>query len=358
MASATIKKTCAKCNKGGGTAICYGCEQTFCTKHFIEHRQELSEHIDNIGQEHDVLRRDLTNEQGIHPLLARINQWEQESIIKIQIAAKSARTDLQQLLSKTKNNLKTSVSKMTEELQSSRESDDYTELDIKKWTNQLQGFRKMLDSPTSVKIDYENDLRSAIRLIKVNDQQSSGFSYPEAELSQLANLNTYSLETTVDERFADTFGKMKLSQSGLVAMCLNDDQSRCYTSGVGQYSSGVHHIRFGIEQLDDVRHYVFLGIVNSLEKMSNDVLNSTSRHGWWDLDDSVVSGKLQRDHFNKIIRTGDKVTLTLDCDSQRIQLEHHRTKRIVNMPINLRLCQFPWKIVVILIGKNACVKIL
>src|SRR5689334_16342849 len=123
MSSATRKKICSKCNKSGGVATCDGCQQSFCTKHFIEHRQELSQQMDNIGQEHDVLQRDLTSEHGTHPLLARINQWEQESIEKIQTAAKSARLGLQKLLNEAKNSLKISISKMTEELQSSRESD-------------------------------------------------------------------------------------------------------------------------------------------------------------------------------------------------------------------------------------------
>ncbi|CAF3863153.1 unnamed protein product, partial [Rotaria sp. Silwood1] len=58
MASTNMKQICAKCNKGGGIAMCHGCQQSFCTKHFVEHRQELSQQIDHIGQEHDLLRQD------------------------------------------------------------------------------------------------------------------------------------------------------------------------------------------------------------------------------------------------------------------------------------------------------------
>jgi hypothetical protein len=358
MASAATKKTCARCDKGAGTAMCHGCEQSFCTKHFIEHRQELSQQIDNIGQEHDVLRRDLTNEQGTHPLLARINQWEQESIIKIQAAAQSARTDLQQLLNTAKNNLKTSVSKMTEELQSSRESDDYTELNIKKWTDQLQGFRKMLDSPTTVKIDYENDASSVVRLIKVNDQQSSDSSYHALQLDELSNQISHVFKKSLfHERFAVTFGKIKLSKDGRVATCFDDSLERCHASAIGQYSSGIHYIDFGIERnFTDI--YTFLGIVNSSEIMAQDIMYAKSCHGWWDLRYIVVNGVESSVKHSETIATGDKVTLILNCDSRKIQLQHHRTKKIVDMPIDLRLCEFPWKIVVILIAKNDSVEIL
>jgi hypothetical protein len=347
MDSATTKKTCAKCNKGAGTAMCHGCQQSFCTKHFIEHRQELSQQMDNIGQEHDVLRKDLTHEQSTHPLLTRINQWEQESIIKIQTAAESARTDLQQLLNKAKNSLKTLVSKMTGELQSSRDSDDYTELDIKKWTDQLQKLRAMLDSPTNINVDYENDTRTMVRLIKVTDQRSS---------DSLDSRTSRNLETSVSERFLESFGKIKLSEGGLLATCVDGYQEKSCVSGINRYSSGIHYIRFRIEQIN-TNFYPFLGIVNLSEKLKSDIWHSTSCHGWWDLDYLVVGGRGQIQSYTRITRTGDEVTLILDCDNQRIQLEHHRTHRIVDMSIDLRICAFPWKIIVSLCNKDDCLRI-
>ncbi len=357
MASAATKKTCAKCNKGGGTAMCYGCEQAFCTKHFIEHRQELSQQMDNIGQEHDVLRRDLTHEQGTHALLARINQWEQESIAKIQTTAKSARTHLQQLLNKAKNNLKTSVSKMTEELQSSRESDDYTELDIKKWTNQLQELRDMLDNPTTIDVDYENDTRSVISLIKVTDQQSSKSLAQTSQLHKLSNRISDTLEISVSERFVDTFGGITLLEGGLVATSWDDNEDGASVCGIGRYSSGMHSIRFRVEK-SSIGCYILFGIVNPSEKMKKKMLYSRSLYGWWDLHYSVVSGNEKSNGSPKTIQPGDEVTLILDCDGQRIQLEHHRINRIVDMPIDLRLCAFPWKIIVLIRGPNDSVRIL
>jgi len=357
MASATTKRTCATCNKGGGTAMCHGCEQSFCTKHFIEHRQELSQQMDNIGQEHDLLRRDLTNEQAIHPLLARINQWEQESITKIQTAAESARTDLQQLLNRAINNLKTSVNEMTEKLQSSRDSDDYTELDIKKWTNQLQEFRKMLDNPTTVNIDYENDIRSVIRLIKVSGKQSSDSFHQTSQICELNNQLSRNLEKYFSERFVDIFGKVILSEEGLIATYVADYGDRSYVSGIGRYSSGTHCIRFRIEQLG-VTYYAFFGIINTSEKMAKNIWDTLSCYGWRDFDNSIISGIVQMGKDRDTFKTGDEMTLMLDCDNRRVQLEHHRTNRIVDMSIDLRLCAFPWKIIVSLVGKNDCVRIL
>jgi len=47
----------------------------------------------------------------------------------------------------------------------------------------------------------------------------------------------------------------------------------------------------------------------------------------------------------------------LDCDDRRIQLEHHRAHRIVDMSIDSRLCAFPWKIIVFLPEIDNCVRI-
>src|SRR5437763_729331 len=113
MASLTMKQTCTKCSKGGGIAMCNGCQRSYCIKHFVEHRQELSQQMDNIGQEHDLLRRDMNYEKSTHSLFAHIDQWEQETIKMVQECAKKARIDLQQLLNQTKNELKMSVDRLT-----------------------------------------------------------------------------------------------------------------------------------------------------------------------------------------------------------------------------------------------------
>ena len=151
--------------------MCYGCAEGFCTNHFIEHRKELSQHMDYIGREYNALQRGLTTEKNARPVLAYINQWERESTVEIQITAELARTDLQKLLDQTQMNLEESVSKMVNELQSQRDSDDYTEVDINKWMDQLRVFRRMIENPPTVNIDYDNHRRAVIHLIKVNNQQ-------------------------------------------------------------------------------------------------------------------------------------------------------------------------------------------
>jgi len=68
----------------------------------------------------------------MHPLSVHINAWELESIVKIQITAETARIILQQIIYRNRNEFKITMKKINDELRVSRESDDYTEIKLKK----------------------------------------------------------------------------------------------------------------------------------------------------------------------------------------------------------------------------------
>jgi hypothetical protein len=157
MASSSGKKPCAK---GAGIATCDGCYLSFCRKHFDDHRKELLQNIDIIGQTCNVLRRDMLEKTTEHPILTHINVWERKSISKIRAAAAAdtARADLRQLLDSKKDELNKLVEKMTDELQLCRESDDYTEDDFKRWTEQLNELRRTFESPLNINLKYDNQL--------------------------------------------------------------------------------------------------------------------------------------------------------------------------------------------------------
>jgi uncharacterized UBP type Zn finger protein len=176
--SSNIKQSCVKCDKGGGIAICSGCQQQFCVKHFIEHRQELATQMDHVGQQHDLLQRDLTTENIEHPLLSRIDDWEQTSIQKIRKAAEEARLNLRKHLDNTnldniKNQLKTSLDQLTKDFQSSRETDDYTEIELKKWIEQLEELRRQLEKPSTIEMIDDDSTPSMIRLIQFKEHHTT-----------------------------------------------------------------------------------------------------------------------------------------------------------------------------------------
>jgi hypothetical protein len=356
MATTTMKQTCAKCNKAGGSAMCNGCQRSFCIKHFIEHRQELSQQMDDIGQEHDLLRRDFNYENNTHSLLAQIDQWEQESIKIIQAVAKKARADLQQQFDQTKNELKVSVDKLTEEIRACRESDDYTEIDIQKWMEHLKELRQTIENPSAITTVCDNNTTSAISLIKVSSaprpQQSSN---QTKRLYENNNHTSDDFSASVTEKFTDGFGDITLSSDGFTACCFQNISRGSCVSGIGRYSSKIHHIRLRIEQKNS--YYLFFGIITASQKLTSNISNLPSLYGWWDLGYTVLNGKAKDKNQTKYINSGDELILILNCDNRQIQLHHHPTSTLVDMPVDLEQCPFPWKIFFRLDTKNDCIRI-
>jgi hypothetical protein len=95
---------CAKCaSKGVGIFKCQGCSNVFCRKHASEHRDNLNHQLDEIVHEHDQLHQLINQENNeYHPLIIQIDQWEQNSITKIQQVAQQIRQDVAQYIKSQK----------------------------------------------------------------------------------------------------------------------------------------------------------------------------------------------------------------------------------------------------------------
>jgi hypothetical protein len=154
MATANKRRPCFKCDKGVGRNMCIGCQQYFCNMDYNEHQKQLAKEIDNVTQKHDELHLHLIMENmgSEHPLLVRINEWEQRSIDRIHIVANEARTKLKQSLDQVKQETKASLSQVADQLKSSRENEDYTEIDLKIWMNKLESLKKLPLNPTEIEL--------------------------------------------------------------------------------------------------------------------------------------------------------------------------------------------------------------
>ena len=87
----------------------------------------------------DVIRH---KRHWVRFLSIRNDEWRQELNSRIYVAAETARATPRQLADHTKNELKVYVHKITKETQSSRELDDYTEVDLFNWTEKLKELYK------------------------------------------------------------------------------------------------------------------------------------------------------------------------------------------------------------------------
>ncbi len=355
--SKTIRRPCAKCLNARGVAACNGCNQMFCLNHFTEHRDELSKLMDNISQDHDFLLDDVCKENLEHPFLPRIDNWEEESIKKIQTAAQTARDKLQQIFTRKKDETKILLENLTNELQSSRDSADYTENDISKWTEKLKTFRNTLEDWSTTQLVNDNHAESIIHLIKISDQQDQTPLSTVRSSEQLGQI--FEEKSDFDEKFDKIDAEADLSEENIVATCHSKPMfSSRFIYGANRYSSGKHSIRFSIERKGDAP--LFLGIITSSKKYDQSFFhaNNSSVHGWYNIESFVISGRSQRYKEDNILLTGDELILIVDCDEQYIFLQHQRTKRLFQIPIKLEVCPFPWKVLVGLSNFNDCIRII
>lgn len=342
MASAIEKKACATCTKGVAVTTCDGCRRSFCVKHFVDHRTDLSNHIEEVAQEHDLLRQDLERYSTNENLFLKISKWEEESITKIRLTAEATRDDLRNLLERHNMMLKTTLTKFTNELQTSRESNDYTEIDIDKWTQQLKEFRKTIELPSTINIHRDSSPDAVIHLIKVNDQ-------PRQQSSSMISTADF------EERFDEVIGKAIISHGNLIVQCCANSIFSCPTVyGANRYSSGTYHIHFRIEKMNEAQ--IFLGIASARETSGH--IRNQSKYGWWCWNEGVIGNENIDVAEHQFVRMGDEITLTLNCDRHLIELGHRRKNRFGQLTLDINLCPFPWKLVVILQSDGDSVRIL
>ncbi|CAM4806764.1 unnamed protein product [Rotaria magnacalcarata] len=348
------KRPCSKCDKGSSIFTCHGCQQSFCRKHAEEHRQELTNQVETLGQEHDILQRDIDNDTTHHPLLSRIDTWERESIDKIQQVANQARHDLNKFIDQTKQALKMTTNRLKSELQTSREAEDYTELDLKKWIDQLTQVRLDLEKSMNayhLNDDVDDDQKSIIHFISVEDTQSTTTS----DKSSSINRNSVSAKL---EKFFRQDEVVKLSDDDLVAAYSGPKLRRsAILFGANLYSKGKHLIRFRIERKTNGNFY--FGIVTHAQDDPESIFSTlTTAYGWWRCDYAVVHGVVRRNFSTIEILEGDEVTLSIDCDQTKIFLDHHRTQCSVQLLVDIDKCALPWKLVVALSSVGNCIRML
>ncbi|CAF1226495.1 unnamed protein product [Adineta steineri] len=357
-----ISKICATCRKGGDVFMCRGCRQTFCAKHVDEHRKKLSKEVDKLAEEHELLGRNMIRDSEVQLLVSIIDTWEQESIARINLAAETARTDLQKWTDRNNIEVKIPFERITNEVRSCQQADDYTETDLKRWIQQLEEYRnKMEKLPILDLIDDEGDTEN-IRLIKLKENHEES-----KEFGSTTNNSQYTFEQSmisfqeptllVRERFDDVNGIATVSEDGLLATYSGPWLGHSGICGINLYSSGTHHIRFRL--LEKFYDPPFFGIITASQTNMEKVLESISTNGWWNLDLPIRNG--EKDHRipkDKIIRSYDELTLTVDCERKQIFLKHHRSRRLAHLPIDIRACPFPWKILVVLHRRGDAVRII
>lgn len=352
MTRNTTGEPCVKCTNNPSITKCYGCQQSFCSEHLIKHRSNLAEQMDDLTRKYDDLQQDLERNKFEDVLISSIYSWERKSMRKIQEVAEKVRCDVQEWANRTKVEVRNSLDQMAKQMRSSGKTDNFTELDLKKWMKQLQELRKSLEKTTTISVVENEAPSTSIPTIKLAGKPADGHSFEET--SNDVAISPKSMHTA-PEHFVKMYGSCELNEEDRVVTHRSYRAGLSQVCGYNQYSSGVHAIRFLIEKKGEKN--LFIGIFST----SHQIISPTfdySVHGWWNFNHRIINGESKGDGECETVQSSDQLTLRLDCDQQRIQLEHQRSKTSVRLPIDLEVCPFPWTILVRLLSSGDSIRIL
>ncbi|CAF3362117.1 unnamed protein product [Rotaria socialis] len=337
MASDVTRKHCASSDacKQTGIAVCEGCSQAFCTKHFIHHRQFLGDQIDAVISEYDQVQYAL-NEQKTnidsHPLMKQISDWEKESIVKIQEKARELRQELIQKNTIHLEKLSKKLQDLSEQLKLGREHDSFVEVDIGNWKKSLNDLKENLA------------LNSILRI-----NQDCG-----TPLVQNVSVNSIENDEIFDRVFDNS---ARIEENGLAAIHTNN-ASFTEVRGRNEYSTGCHRIRLSIQQSFD--KWLFLGVIAKSAPLQETPYSCKSTYGWSSNNLTWLNGQANGNQLPTRIemKTNDTITLIFDCDNRKILMINERSNTIFDLVVGLNNCPLPWQLHVILYEPNSHVRIL
>ncbi|CAF0789752.1 unnamed protein product [Adineta steineri] len=159
MATANSRAKCSICNKANATCFCSGCSEGFCFQHLAEHQQILRRQLDEIINDHNQFQQKVI-QQKQNPqnssLIQQINEWETDSIEKIQQTAQQCRETLMKLTQKTINDVEKKFIELSEKLKEIHEENEFNEIDLKHFQSKLTQITKEFLQSSNISIRQDS----------------------------------------------------------------------------------------------------------------------------------------------------------------------------------------------------------
>ncbi|CAF1358038.1 unnamed protein product [Adineta steineri] len=265
--------------------------------------------MDNVIYHHDLLQQQLNEQDTVlsqHPLMMEINNWERESVEKIRYAAEKT----------------------------GKEADGYSEKDLSGWLQALEKLKNQLSTPSDVKLQKIKDETWLQRLEIMTDPINSS------------------------EKFEKGCDSVHILENGLVAEH-NETEIAAEVRGFTKYSTGTHKIGLKIEKMTN-NNWMFWGIISQNTATQKNSFSSKSSNGWAMFKYVYLNGEYSvgYNNYQGDIVENDILYLTLNCDSQTIELENERTKQKNSIAIDLNDCPFPWQLHINMYNSNDRIRIL
>jgi hypothetical protein len=162
------------------------------------------------------------------------------------------------------------------------------------------------------------------------------------------------------ERFSTSVGNVHIEENGLVVRHCGPQNGDVYVRGIGEYSSGIHKIRFLVKK-NRITFCTCFNVVSKLKLISQNLSKSDKSYGWFSNDD-VLNGdeEIAADETFEDMKgkTTFEIELELDCDSRKVSYVNQCTKNRRELNVNIKKCPFPWQFQCYLYETGDCVRLL
>ncbi|CAF3850174.1 unnamed protein product [Rotaria sp. Silwood1] len=119
----------------------------------------LNKQLDEVEVTRDLFRQALsehTSESKNHILIQQINDWERDSIEKIQQTADEARKLLLKYTAKHILDVEIKLNKLTDQLRYNRQENDFIDTDLHQWKKQLIQLTDEFNKPSNITIRQDS----------------------------------------------------------------------------------------------------------------------------------------------------------------------------------------------------------
>ncbi|CAF1540897.1 unnamed protein product [Adineta steineri] len=173
---ANNKTVCLICNEEKITYNCKGCSKEFCFMDLTGHRQILTSELHHINNAYNKFKQTI-NEQKQNPhnhsLINQINQWETESIEKIQQKAQEYREIVIKSSETCIDDIEMKFEDLNEQIKQMEKENEFNEIDLDYLRHQLKEITEELNNPS--KISIKEDSQSFMNEISIISSKKSKF---------------------------------------------------------------------------------------------------------------------------------------------------------------------------------------
>ncbi|UJR32377.1 hypothetical protein I4U23_019839 [Adineta vaga] len=316
------------CNSSSNT-FCDGCGKSYCKRHSIKHQDRLIKQMEKVYLYHDQLQKllfDDTKRISNHSLMKQIDDWEQQSINKIQQTAKEIRHQFKLAFTKYTIDMHETFRQISEQINKARLENNCIENDMKIWLEKFMELKKDYRTPKTINIRQDDYAHAFINKISIHH---------------------ISIDT-----FHQSIGDIH-SDDDIHKILHGPTSGDATIRGKQELFSGRYQFRFHIYQLG-IPKWVFFGIISKNTALQSSLYKTPTVYGWAGHHQVWLNGNHhhQYDGFKCEMANQHIIELLIDCDQNKIQLTNETLAMTHEIDVSIIKCPFPWVLYIGLYGAN------